>query len=122
MTITRLSRAYALTPMATRWTTLRFRTFSICCCLNNPLVLRVIFDPIADNHFPMCNTIDVDSYADRNNATDNVAKQVYGDNHNGDNDSDDDVVTDNATDTDGTESSRKRVRDRGGDKAARNCW
>eukprot|EP00961_Rhodomonas_salina_P006336 85762-Rhodomonas_salina.1 len=80
------------------------------------------FDPITDNHFPMCNTIDVDAYADRNNATDNVAKQVYGDIHNCDYDCDYDIVTDNVTDTDGTESSWKRVRDHWGDKAAGNSW
>jgi len=84
-----------------------------------PSCVTCNFDPITDNHFPMRNTIDVDVYTDRNNATDNVANQVYSYIHNSDDD--DDVMTDNATDADGTESSRKRVRDRWGDKAAGNC-
>eukprot|EP00961_Rhodomonas_salina_P099338 1335919-Rhodomonas_salina.1 len=80
------------------------------------------FDPITDTQFPMSNTIDVDAYADRNNATDNVARQVYSYIQDSDDDCDHDIVTDNVTDTNGTESSWKCVSDRGGDKAARNSW
>eukprot|EP00961_Rhodomonas_salina_P036992 497464-Rhodomonas_salina.1 len=71
-----------------------------------PSCVTCNFDPITDNHFPLRNTIDVDVYTDRNNVTDNVANQVYSYIHNSDDD--DDVMTDNATDADGTESSRKR--------------
>eukprot|EP00961_Rhodomonas_salina_P199038 2684864-Rhodomonas_salina.1 len=67
------------------------------------------FESIDDDQFPMCNTIDVDAYADRNNATDHVAQDVYG--------TDDNDVTDIRTDNDGLE----RVKDCGGKRrSARN--
>eukprot|EP00961_Rhodomonas_salina_P061458 825235-Rhodomonas_salina.1 len=63
----------------------------------------------------MRNTIDVDAYADRNNATDKVARQVYGTNHNDEDDDDctheNDAVTEDPT----GKTAQKRVRERGGD-------
>eukprot|EP00961_Rhodomonas_salina_P143883 1936470-Rhodomonas_salina.1 len=80
-----------------------------------PLCATCNFDRITDAQFPMRNTIDVDAYADRNNATDKVARQVYGNNHNDEDDDDcvhdNDSVTEDATD----KTVQKRVREHGGE-------
>eukprot|EP00961_Rhodomonas_salina_P260775 3524054-Rhodomonas_salina.1 len=72
------------------------------------------FESITDQQFPLRNTIDVDAYADRNNANEIVAREVYGDKPG---DEDDLDITDDSSCDNG-----KRARNRGGGDAGADGW
>eukprot|EP00961_Rhodomonas_salina_P136830 1840578-Rhodomonas_salina.2 len=81
------------------------------------------FESITDQQFPLRNTIDVDVYADRNNANEVVAREVYGDKPG---DEDDLDITDDSSCDNGKLARNRRGCDAGADcggvrRSARNA-
>eukprot|EP00961_Rhodomonas_salina_P135147 1818271-Rhodomonas_salina.1 len=79
-----------------------------------PSCATCYFESITDQQFPLRNTIDIDVYADRNNANEVVAREVY---CNKPGDEDDLDITDDSSGDNG-----KRARNRGGCDACADGW